>query len=60
MVGREGITRFTYVSEVISYVEDIPSSREDVIETIVVFVADIDGAVVEGSEHLLPCLLMSV
>jgi hypothetical protein len=53
------MTDFTYVSEVISYVEDTPGSRENVIKTIVVLVADVDGAVVEGSEHLLPCLWMS-
>jgi hypothetical protein len=50
---------FTYVSEILGYVEDGPSSRENVIDAIVVFVADVDVAVVEGSEHLLPCLLMS-
>jgi len=49
----------TYTFEVLGYCQDCACTFEDVGNAISLNVADVDVAVVEGSEHLLPCLELS-
>ena len=46
----------TYASKVVGYLQDCACGFEDVRNAILLVVADVDVAVVEGSEDLLPCL----
>jgi len=46
----------TYAFEVLGHFQDCACGLKKVRNAIPVVVADVDGAVVEGSEHLLPCL----
>jgi hypothetical protein len=46
----------TYASKVVGYLQHCTCGLKDVRDAVLLVVTDVDVAVVEGSEDLLPCL----